>query len=335
MSLPSALTQTVSDVARLYGELPLRIDRCRASASDPSPPHRPNRPQPLSKVFQYTRLQTLLDSTLPWEWSDNSGTSHTMFGQHSVWATSAPYMNDRREYEHGREVLQASIDTRRNQNVLGEASVLTMLEGLLSEPLGPRFYVASFSEKSDDLGQWRGYGDWGQGICLGYNYLELEDTRPWLSGWVIYEPNTQRMVADMLVQDVINRISPNIVKAPTFEANIVTTAANLLRTILPAAVLLMKDPAFRDEAEYRLIQAEDAPGAPQIKYRTRGSRVVPYIEMTFADGKTLDPVSAPLEEVVLGPASNDRLNIEAVKGLLSSRGLTSISVNPSPIPFLP
>ena len=335
MAQTDAVARTISSISTLSGQLPRRIEKYRTTSSKSSSSLGSSPAKGLARVYQYTRLQTLLDSTHPWEWTDKSGSTSKMFGQRSIWATSAPYMNDRREYEHGCEVMRDAINRRRSNNVRNEAVVLDMLTGLLSEPLGRRFYVASFSEKSDDLGQWRGYGDWGQGICLGYNYLALEKSRSWFSGWVVYEPLLQAKVSDMIVQDIISRVVPNITLDPPLEGQIINAATRLLRVILPAAILLMKDPAFRDEAEYRLIQAEDAPSPPQIKYRLRGSRLVPYIEMAFSDSKTLNPVPAPLEEVVLGPASNDHLNIAAVKGLLSSRGLYEITVTPSPIPFLP
>lgn len=335
MGLPQALAQTISAVGSLYGQLTGQIEGLRLAANDPSAPYRFDRAKPLKRVYQYTRLQTLLDVTQPWEWKDPDGNVFKAFGQRSVWATAAPYMNDRREYGHGCDVFRAAIVRRQELRRPNESSVLTMLWELLSEPLGRKFYVACFSEKSDDLGQWRGYGDWGKGVCLGYDYLTLENIRPWFSGWVIYKSATQDSLAELLIQTVIERVAPNIWLDPTLESQILNAAADVLRVILPAAILLMKDPAFQDEAEYRLIHAEDAPTPPQIKYRSRESRIIPYIEMTFADTSSLDPISAPLEEVVLGPVANDPLNMDAVRNLLISRGLGTITVTPSPIPFLP
>jgi hypothetical protein len=286
-------------------------------------------------VYQYTRLQTLLDATNPWSWDDSAGTRHDEYGQRSVWATSAPYMNDRREYEHGCDALRKAINSRKRKKGANEAVVLDALKDLLNEPIGSRFFVACFSAKNDDLGQWRGYGDWGRGVCLGYNYRSLENDQPWFGGWVIYEPRTQAKVAEMLVHEVVGAVTPSLILDPSLQADIIATAKELLRVILPSAILLMKDPAFREEAEFRLIHTEDAPSPPEVRYRARDARLIPYVEMTFADGNTLEQVSAPLEEVVLGPAANDKLNLTATKNLLASRGLSAVQVTPSPIPFLP
>jgi hypothetical protein len=321
-------------VGGLYGALPSLIERYRQKANDPSPPLRPNQKPPLTKVYQYTRLQTLLDSTQPWQWTDQQGTVQDMSGQRVIWATAAPYMNDRNEYAHGCEKLRQALDRRKQANVPTETSLLARLETLLNEKLGKRFYVACFSQKSDDLGQWRGYGEWEKGVCLGYNYVELVQASPWFSGWVIYEPLTQEKVAESLVNEIIDRVVPSIVLDPSIEVQILDAACELLSVILPPSLLLMKDHAFRDEAEFRLIHAEDAPEPPEVRYRIKGNRVIPYIEMSFEDATTLSPVSSPLEEIILGPASNDQLNIDAVEGLVAKRGIQNVPVTPSPIPFL-
>jgi len=304
-------------------------------ASDPSAPFVPNRTSPVQRVYQYTPLQTLTEITKQWNWNDSTGDSHSIAGQRAVWATSAPYMNDRREYEHGRSVFLKALKDRQDQNLANEANVLKMLERLIRNSSGGRFYIACFSEKADDLGQWRGYGDWGRGVCLGYNYSKLQIIQPWFAGWVIYKQPTQEKVAQMLIDDLMTRIVSKITMDPTLEKKIIRTSFDLLKVILPAAILLMKDNAFRDEAEYRLIHAIDAPTPPETKYRVRGQALIPYIEMTFGDPVTRNPVPVPLEEVIVGPVMNEHWHRRAIKKMLRSRDLGHIKVSPSPIPFLP
>ena len=69
-------------------------------------------------------------------------------------------------------------------------------------------------------------------------------------------------------------------------------------------------------------------GERKLKYRTRGSLLVPYVEQMFGDN-----LKALLAEVIVGPSTHKEQTAEAIKGLLVENGFTSTEVRLSETPY--
>lgn len=89
----------------------------------------------------------------------------------SVWFTDYRHLNDPSELSHGVEVAHdvlTALAERADKRVglflqmIGDLLVPKNFVGNLD------FYTASFTERRDDLGQWRAYGDNGHGFALGF-----------------------------------------------------------------------------------------------------------------------------------------------------------------------
>src|SRR5271165_2462927 len=91
-----------------------------------------------------------------------------------VWFTSLFHLNDPSELRHGVDCAVEELRGRRavalQQGDDFTQTVCDEIERLVTHD--PRsdlgFFVASFSRASDDLGQWRGYGDDGRGFAVGF-----------------------------------------------------------------------------------------------------------------------------------------------------------------------
>ena len=98
--------------------------------------------------------------------------------------------------------------------------------------------------------------------------------------------------------------------------------ANHFVAIIAATI---KHSAFREEKEWRLLLSR---GERKLKYRTRGSLLVPYVEQMFGDN-----LKALLAEVIVGPSTHKEQTAEAIKGLLVENGFTSTEVRLSETPY--
>lgn len=264
-----------------------------------------NRPEPeADRVYHYTTLPALIAMSgsgphgLPWS---------------SIWASSMAYMNDKQEFHHGHAVMQAAWSGALHQEesdlVRGilEASRCAMsTEDLHWYAMD--VYVASFSMLGDQLGQWRGYADFGKGISIGFNLDRLRRNVQAVSHWVVYEQDLQEVIAKTLV----NRIQEDL-RLLVNEANAERVKEEVLEW-MPSLMSLMyarlKHPAFAEEAEFRVCVAGVlGPLFSTRKFRPRGPALIPYLELTFYDhDRGIGSAPMPIEEVILGPAASWETN---------------------------
>ena len=177
------------------------------------------------------------------------------------------------------------------------------------------YFVCCFSEDGDDLGQWRAYAADGQGYALGFDRQELEDAflAPSLKGIdrggynpfigtfsVNYAKDDARKIHEELIECVKPFLKP--LDQETYDQESVKRFLIRLSVDLSTDLLLtslfFKDGAFRNEKEYRFLEAlGSSTGAQDIKFRPRSHSLVKYREF---DWGTLAPNA--LRKIVIGPA---------------------------------
>src|ERR1035441_2157956 len=98
---------------------------------------------------------------------------------------------------------------------------------------------------------------------------------------------------------------------------------------------LLKHSAFEEEQEWRFVFPVFANmhTPPQLKFRSRASTLVPYIEFPLIGGETENEFR--LKEIILGPGSEDTVAITSARAFLDSVGLKDVSVSRSRIPYRP
>lgn len=91
----------------------------------------------------------------------------------SIWMTDINYLNDHQEYKHFLKYLEISYQEK---SATMSNQMKHWTQPLLDDVLNPsnlsRIFVASFSENSDSLGQWRGYSE-GRGFNLRFKRQNL------------------------------------------------------------------------------------------------------------------------------------------------------------------
>jgi Protein of unknown function (DUF2971). len=178
-------------------------------------------------------------------------------------------------------------------------------------------YLACFSEHGDQLSQWRAYADDGRGVAIGFSTdgtgfanLFRSEHMP-MFGKVIYSEQKQVQV----VKDIFCKYEADYDPACLDIA--VVFCANALSNIAP----LIKNPAFKEEMEWRIIYQPDigwdvcgefeiSQAPSEIKFHVKGSTLLPYFEYNFP----LDIIS----HVVIGPKSSQEH--EFIRFFLGSHG---------------
>src|SRR5690606_8442636 len=128
---------------------------------------------------------------------------------HILFATDLRFVNDRTEYQHAIDIAKrlAALDAPAGGE-LAFRSIELALADVRSYETGSVF-TASFSERGDDLNQWRAYSANGTGFCIGFDPAALSECAgpEWQLDRCIYrDPSKSAMVAGV-IEDVVAELN--------------------------------------------------------------------------------------------------------------------------------
>jgi len=235
-----------------------------------------------------------------------------------LWATHAFYLNDPHEMTHGHTVFRRVLAAERRSAADLKLSFLEKCTENFEKQLQfegdlPAAYCASFSEKGDDLSQYRAYSNAGAGYCLGFDAIELKrciSVIHYASGSLFefvameYDEDRQKEAMRGLLS-VAWKKAEKIVTAPGMKDQEAVFHRVSLACLHDAFRLCnyFKQSGFRDEAEWRIVPTPF--GAPHalpvdqhMAVRESEGLFVPYLEIPAADSG--DVVNS-LREIYVGP----------------------------------
>ena len=167
-------------------------------------------------------------------------------------------------------------------------------------------YILCLSKENDVLSQWRSYADDGKGVAIGINVDVLLNYSKSLVGRdIIYETEKQM---DLINQERINNCL-NEIEAEIFnnDEQVLYGKVKKLVSFLLNNAMLCKNPAFKEENEYRIAcllpNNQRNNEISEIKYRTNNGCILPYREINFKRIRR-----NLIENITIGPKSllNDR-----------------------------
>jgi len=194
-------------------------------------------------------------------------------------------------------------------------------------------YVCCFSEKGDDLGQWRGYGENGAGVCIKFDFSKNEKIKiiggsdeiktdalfEYHLGQAVYDWNTQH---NLLIRKIGEGLSKVIKDSdPTARFN------NLIVNLLIYGVLY-KSVDFRDEREWRLFRFADATGViaeNEREYLITNRGIKGYYKFPLQNDA--------IQEIILGPKCPIAVDDVELKMFLKKYHLEHVTVRKSLIPY--
>lgn len=257
-----------------------------------------------------------------------------------LWASAIGHSNDLKEitcaYEIARPILTDIRADARFQRV-NQRNLLGFLEYFFQNPEEPmqHGYAVSFCARRDLLSQWRAYGQQG-GFCI--EFRPLTEWNAILNARIVpfrsdagtkiiirqinYAPQVQQQeLRDKLVQasEFLHRMTEG-----RENDEITGIVNNLLSFWLVEWIYSVKDVAFEEEQEWRLICFPNQPwreGRFEYQYpdalrtRVRAGEIMPYVVLRSQAAPRL-----PIAGVMCGPASHPSLTKRAVELALKSKG---------------
>lgn len=256
-----------------------------------------------------------------------------------VWISELSLSNDFLEGKWIKNVFTKlcatkEIDTQKLKRLLDH------LDSLIAFAGGAGFCL---SEEDDQLGQWRGYADNGAGISIGFNpeYLESicdsttnENFAVRLSK-MTYDVTEQKKLVAKPFETVLHFAQegglslPSLLDDDEAQDRKKKAQADLAKSFILFLPHLfsMKNPAFREEKEWRLLShitriGDGGGDISKMEFRASKDRIVPYIKLKLRDSQL-----PAIDQVIIGP--RNLTPIEAVQAFLSKHGFHGAKVRKS------
>jgi DUF2971 family protein len=237
-----------------------------------------------------------------------------IFASRALWCTHISYLNDAFEHKHARSVYRQMLtaicsDASRPELTkrFAATAILRLEQNSIDALRGDsrRCYAASFSEKGDDLAQWRGYSGAGPRFAIGFRKSELTKLHT-LCGMKVAAISYDEDAAAKEMQkkflegaEVLARDWLTATRGYSDPISIHPPELFKLNTeILEPFIPLLKHPKFEAEAEWRLysdVVELMKMAALTSKFRVGKSFLVPYIEVD------LGKLDYPIASITVGP----------------------------------
>lgn len=250
-----------------------------------------------------------------------------ILGSGEIWTTKIHYLNDTSELTLGLKYIEDEINSQlEDKNRTRSIEELKELRDVQSGLYGVNVSVASFTEKGDQLSQWRGYSKVGDAYSLGFDGNKLNDYILGKDGFYfipcIYNEEDHRLLAKELVDygKVVGHSQTRSAVASPFQLMQFNEAVLLVASMI-------KSRKFKEEKEWRL-------GTRLMEYKNAEFRqgsfsLVPYWKCSL-------PLLELLQKIIIGPTPEYQLSHDAVEGLLRKKypeDFSKIEVSGSKIPY--
>jgi hypothetical protein len=262
-----------------------------------------------------------------------------------IWASHIRFLNDTSEAEWMWQGAFNRMKARKQSATSpDEIASLSQLIELMGRRVPSTDFVASFSENSDDLSQWRAYCAVGAGFSIGFASAALQTQwicdplggEPSFVGGALkkitYLSEDDPLDFDKQLDMALTQIAPIMHGKEGFHGPM--TRDQFFVAWLSGMASAYKHASFRDEREWRLIMSKPHKPMPGQRFRAGKSSIVPYVEVELnRDYKSQHAANYMIERVVVGPTPDSTLSIQALKNLFLSQGHPEVEIVPSKIPF--
>ena len=285
-----------------------------------------------------------------------------------IFATELRYLNDRHEFHHLKLIADRIVEESPVEETTGlrlREALRLLVEAtfdIFFDPNKFQIFVASFSAAEDLLSQWRGYSHGSTGVSVGFDMRSIRppigsETLVSFAPCVYEEPEQKALVRDAFNPFKVSvqahwknayekacRVSgeePPLHERHSFVQKFFDKnpsekgsreefllAVYKMRQNCFQLAALLKNPAFAEEREWRLVLPILLDPQKKLnnppRFRVGRSTLLPYISHPFAD-------TAQIVDVILGPGSDEN-SVFAAERFLMSEG-TSVKPRTSSVPY--
>lgn len=261
---------------------------------------------PPARIHHYTSADALLN----------------IIAKGEIWCTESRFLNDSKEVMHAIDVATTIIEAKlvelTGTGAVGVISFLQEVKKQLSLGASSSCFVASFTELSDSLSQWRAYCPPSGGYAIGFLAAQIQDVvskNGYIFAKCIYDSSKQAQLLEQIISQAIEHYSKSfrneamqdesMVTPPSVKLSFVINFVRYLFGIAP----IMKHSSFVEEKEWRIIIMGpslhySATLTPEYGFRASPKGIVPFYKLSLLSNSYPTLGRSPEEyfTVVLGPS---------------------------------
>lgn len=261
-----------------------------------------------------------------------------IFETEQLWFTDYRFQNDPDEFRYGKELAVEVLNDLKARNNF-EGQLIDTVRSILTSnqmDLALDVFLACFTRRRDDLGQWETYGDNGRGFAIGFapKMFEIKDpafqthNEKTFCGPVVYDRakalSRHREAIGWALYEFLEaaRSYPHLMKlSMNRDAFMKEMRISLIAQPLIWYSLTAKQHAYHVEDEVRqvLMGAGDDLKL-DIQTRSRGRENVPYVAVPWRVRE-----AGMIDEIIVGPAASLEAEKDVI-AMLRSYGVDGVKV---------
>jgi hypothetical protein len=278
-----------------------------------------------------------------------------MLNKKTIWASKIHYLNDSKEFALALDLARCELNERiKAATSPGDRSRLELLRDTIDTTYtieytikGNNTCVCCFSEREDDLSQWRGYGGGNAGFSVGFTrewFTRVKETLGETLGLSLRRCIYNQKDQQRLIQDEIDEFFATYAeREPGYwdrnrgyrnpdkrTLKVLRHAGDDFATRLAQIAPRIKHESFEDEKEWRLVAEKVSPS--ELCHRPGRSMLIPYYKIPIGDDDKFDSI----RKIVVGPTPHRVLSAASVRSLAIAAGLDNpdmLDIKTTSIPF--
>ncbi|MDQ0418993.1 hypothetical protein J2045_000003 [Peteryoungia aggregata LMG 23059] len=257
----------------------------------------------------------------------NSHAFWSIISNRSIWLSDLSASNDSEEGRWMTRLLMSLASKSPQEHSIWPTIALQV------DAISSKFQTFGFclSDQGDMLSQWRGYADDAAGFSIGFNE-DYFSRMGYMSEHGVAKIEKVLYSSDQHIELIRERLASLNWKHLAFDLDTIdaveraiiesiggdVSSASPISIMLHDVPYLIKNPAFSEERESRLILRSDLSN-PGTQFRSRGSAIVAYRPLTLTD-----IVPQPICKVCIGPKNHTSQAL--VEAFLSKHGFGGVEV---------
>lgn len=245
-----------------------------------------------------------------------------------IWSSHTNSFNDPTELQYGKNLIVDELTARLNEIVIPE--IQQMLKQIIYEVnifiREYQNYVTCFCESGSLLSQWRSYAESGGGFSIGFVFTsettyyhqidELNESSYLALRKVVYEKEKQMQWVKTYVDKLLKAAEEALFRLNTTSGEVpiawAEKAATQAINVFIELVISFKNPAFYQEAEWRIIKIKQASHKPGLlHFRQEKSELIPYLHTYICTSKSSHKF--PINKIIVGPLSEPKQTKASIK----------------------
>ena len=262
----------------------------------------------------------------------------------SIWCSHISSFNDPAEFKYGKSLVVNELQSALEYSHVHEIKLFLqkLIKDIETFELIYDVYIACFCESDNLLSQWRGYGASGGGYNIGIslfdndikfhhdyeNINDIEQESHVILRKIIYNEKEQIELIRKIVTVLIKSASKGLAEFKNRD-NLPEAWPNMASmqsvNILYDIFLSLKNPAFEEEAEWRLIKTIKKGYKPQlVNFREPFGKLISYLN-TYIFTRENDNLQFPLRKIRFGPML-DKITTQHTLELLVENSASSADI---------